>query len=469
MTDHDGSSFRRPPAITVTAASIGVVTASIAAIVHPVSAEAATPKYPSWSDVQQAKASVQAQQKMVDQINGLVGELQTNATTAGIQSEIAIESFHQAQTALDDATQAAADLQRQADAAQKTAQTSSIRAGLLASHLMRSAGTDGSLGLLLQGGDSGAADKLLYQLGTMSQLTEQSQRIYDQAVTDRNAAQAFAAQAKAAQQVRKQAADAAKQASEAAQAAATAAQAAVTTQQQKQSELTAQLASLKNESLQVAQQYVVGQQAIAAEKAAAAAAAAAAKHAAEVAAAKKAAADQAARDRAAAAAQHQQQPSGGGSSGGGGASGSALSAPSQPAPSANNGSTAPDPAIVNAVISYARAQIGKPYIWDGAGPTGFDCSGLTMMAYAYAGLNIGGHGVVSQYLQGQALGQLVPRSQALPGDLVMWGTAPYGLYHVGIYVGGGMMIAAPTVGDVVKEQPVWGTPIDVVVRPSMGR
>jgi cell wall-associated NlpC family hydrolase len=493
MSEHDGSSFRRPPAVIVSAAAIGVVTASIAAIVHPVAAEAAKPKYPSWDDVQQAKSNVAEQQKMVDQISGLVNELQANATTAGIQSEIATEAFHQAQADLDDAKQQADELQKQADAAQKTAQTSSVRAGLLASHLMRSAGTDGSLNLLLQGGNGGAADRLLYQLGTMSQLTEQSRRIYNQAITDRNAAQSFAEQAKAAQKVRKQAADAAQQASESAQAAAAAAQSAVTTQQQKQGELTAQLASLKNESLQVAQQYVAGQQAIAAQKAAEAAAKkaaeeAAAKATAAKAAADKAAADKAARDKAAAdkaaadkaaadaaAAAAAQNPSSGSSSGGASAPGTpaAPSAPSKPsaptAPAAPAASGQPNQAIVNAVIAYARAQIGKPYVWDGAGPGGFDCSGLTMMAYAYAGVNIGGHGVGMQYRQGAALGQLVPRSQAQPGDLVMWGTAPYGLYHVGIYIGGGQMIAAPTVGDVVKQQPVWGAPINVVVRPSMGR
>ncbi|GAA4160899.1 hypothetical protein GCM10022286_17670 [Gryllotalpicola daejeonensis] len=457
MSEHDGSSFRRP-AITVSAAALGVLTATVGIVAHP--SQASATEYPTWTDVQNAKANVSAQKAMVDKINGLVAKLQDQATTAGIKSEEAVEAYHQAQGDLADATEKAAELKKQADAAQKTAETSTVRAGLLASHLMRTAGTDGSIGLLLEGSDSGAADKLLYQLGTMSQLTEQSRKIYDQAVADRNTAQSLAAQAKAAQQAKKKAADAAEKASKAAQDAAAAAQLAVTTQQQKQTELTAQLATLQNTSTEVAAQYVKGQQAIAAQKAAEAAA-------------ERQRQAQAAQAAAEARRKQQQQhsSSGSGSTGSSGSSGSTHSGSSGgssgSAPHTSNG--APDAAIVAQAIAYARAQIGKPYVFDGAGPNSFDCSGLTMMAYQSAGLNIGGHGVVYQYRQAAALGQLVPRSQAQPGDLIFWGTAPNGLYHVGLYIGNGQMIAAPQAGENVKQQAVWGTPIDVVARPSMGR
>ncbi|AYG05287.1 NlpC/P60 family protein [Gryllotalpicola protaetiae] len=417
---------------------MGVLTASIGIIAHPAPANAVD--YPTWGDVQQAKANVQTQQAMVDKINALVGQLQEQATAAGIKSEQAVEAYHQAQQQLDDATQKAADLKTQADAAQKTAETSTVRAGLLASHLMRTAGTDGSIGLLLQGGDSGAADKLLYQLGTMSQLTEQSKRVYDQAIADRNTAQSLSEQAKAAQDARQKAADAAQQALQAANDAADAAQAAVATQQQKQTDLTAQLASLQNTSTQVAAQYVAGQQAIAAAKAAAAAQAAAA------AAAEKLREQQ----------QQQQQqgkpPSGGGSNG--------APPPVTTAP--------PSASAVQTAINYARAQIGKPYIINGSGPNGYDCSGLTMQAYAAAGIYIGGHGSTWQYQYAAAHGQLVARSNAQPGDLIFWGTAPNDVYHVGIYIGGGQMIAAPQVGENVKQQAVWGAPLAVVARPSIG-
>ncbi|GAA4178406.1 C40 family peptidase [Gryllotalpicola koreensis] len=447
MNEHDGASFRRP-AITITAAAMGVLTASVGIVAHPSAALAAD--YPTWNDVQQAKANVQAQKAMVDRINSLVGQLQEQATSAGIKSEQAVEAYNQALTQLDDATDKAKSLKAQADAAQKTAETSTVRAGLLASHLMRTAGTDGSIGILLQGGNAGAADKLLYQLGTMSQLTEQSKRVYDQAVADRNTAQSLAAQASAAQDARQKAADAAQEALQAANDAADAAKAAVTAQQQKQSELTAQLASLQNTSNAVAAKYVAGQQAIAAAKAEAAAAAA------------QAAAAQRQREQQAAAAQHQNQNSGSGSSNSsGGSNPSGGSAPPV--------TTAPPSAsIVQTAINYARAQVGKPYIINGSGPAGYDCSGLTMQAYAAAGVYIGGHGSTWQYQYAAAHGQLVARSNAQPGDLIFWGTPPNDVYHVGIYIGGGMMIAAPQVGENVKIQSVWGSPLNVVARPSIG-
>jgi cell wall-associated NlpC family hydrolase len=387
---------------------------------------------------------------MVDKISTLVGQLQDQATAAGIRSEQAVEAYNQAQAELDDATQKASELASQADAAQKTAETSTVRAGLLASHLMRTAGTNGSMGLLLQGNDSGAADKLLYQLGTMSQLTEQSKRVYDQAIADRNTAQSLAEQAKAAQQARQKASDAAKQALKNAQDAAAEAQVAVTTPQQKQGELTAQLASLQNTSVEVAAQYVAGQQAIAAAKAAAAAA--------EKQREAEAAAERQRQAAAAAAAQQQQHQTGGGTAA------KPPAAPSTPPVT----SAPPRTSIVDAAVNYALAQVGKPYIINGAGPAGYDCSGLSMQAYAAAGLYIGGHGVIYQYKYAAAHGQLVSRSNWQRGDLIFWGTAPNGLYHVGIYLGNGQMVAAPQVGENVKIQSVWGAPIDVVARPSIG-
>jgi cell wall-associated NlpC family hydrolase len=455
VSEHHGAGFRRP-AITISAAAMGVLTASMGIVAHPAAAEAAD--YPSWDDVQQAKANAQAQQAMVDKINSLVGQLQDSASAAGIKSEQAVEAYNQAKGDLADATSKADELQKRADAAQKTAETSTVRAGLVASHLMRTAGTNGSIGLLLEGGDAGAADKLLYQLGTMSQLTEQSKRVYDQAIADRNTAQSLAEQAKAAKQAREDAAAAAQQALKAAQDAAEEAQAALATQQQKQGELTAQLAALQNTSVEVAAQYVAGQQAIAAAKAA------------QKAAAEQAAAEERRRQAQAAAAaaaqQQQQQPR---PPAGGGAPPAGHSAPAGGGTSTPPTSTRPPSAsIVDRAVSYALAQVGKPYIIDGAGPAGYDCSGLTMQAYAAAGLNIGGHGVVYQYRLAAARGQLVPRSQAQRGDLIFWGTAPKGLYHVGLYLGNGQMVAAPQVGENVKVQPVWGAPLNVVARPSMG-
>jgi peptidoglycan DL-endopeptidase CwlO len=86
---------------------------------------------------------------------------------------------------------------------------------------------------------------------------------------------------------------------------------------------------------------------------------------------------------------------------------------------------------MSAVIDYARAQIGKNYVTGGDGPNGFDCSGFTSRAYARAGLRLP-HSSGGQ----AARARTVSRSQARAGDLVV------GPGHVGIYMGGGMMIDA---------------------------
>jgi cell wall-associated NlpC family hydrolase len=173
---------------------------------------------------------------------------------------------------------------------------------------------------------------------------------------------------------------------------------------------------------------------------------------AEAEAAKEAAALAAAQQRyvdaaaAAAAAPAPSPPSGtgtGSSRGSGGGSGPA------PAPSANvpvNGGGAA------AAIAYARAQLGKPYCYAGSGPGCFDCSGLTMQAWGAAGVSMP-HYSGAQY----SMFPHVPLNAMQPGDLVFWG--PGGSEHVGLYIGGGQMIAAPSTGDVVKIQAVWGSPV----------
>jgi peptidoglycan DL-endopeptidase CwlO len=137
---------------------------------------------------------------------------------------------------------------------------------------------------------------------------------------------------------------------------------------------------------------------------------------------------------------------------GGGTSGGGTSGGGGPAPSANvpvNGGGA------SAAIAYARAQLGKPYCYAGAGPACFDCSGLTMRAWGAAGVSMP-HYSGAQYSRFPK----VPLGAMQPGDLVFWG--PGGSDHVALYIGGGQMIAAPHTGDVVKIQAVYGSPVGAV-------
>jgi peptidoglycan DL-endopeptidase CwlO len=102
-----------------------------------------------------------------------------------------------------------------------------------------------------------------------------------------------------------------------------------------------------------------------------------------------------------------------------------------------------------AAIAFAYAQLGKPYVYGAAGPDSYDCSGLTMRAWGAAGVSMP-HYSGAQY----SAFPHVPLSAMQPGDLVFWG--PGGSSHVGLYIGGGMMIAAPHTGDHVRVQAVYG-------------
>jgi cell wall-associated NlpC family hydrolase len=97
-------------------------------------------------------------------------------------------------------------------------------------------------------------------------------------------------------------------------------------------------------------------------------------------------------------------------------------------------------------VDTAMAQRGKPYVWAAGGPGSFDCSGLTSYAYAAAGVSL----AHSSRLQSQ-MGQAVSRDALQPGDLVFFYSP---VSHVGIYIGNGQMVHAPTSGDVVKVSPL---------------
>ncbi|NDU76320.1 NlpC/P60 family protein [Actinomadura sp. DSM 109109] len=107
-------------------------------------------------------------------------------------------------------------------------------------------------------------------------------------------------------------------------------------------------------------------------------------------------------------------------------------------------------------LRYAMGKIGRPYVWGAAGPSTFDCSGLTMWAYKQVGINLP-HYTGSQWNAGTH----VSRSELQPGDLVFFYSD---LHHMGIYVGGGKMLHAPQTGDVVKIAPMDGRPFAGGVR-----
>jgi cell wall-associated NlpC family hydrolase len=125
-----------------------------------------------------------------------------------------------------------------------------------------------------------------------------------------------------------------------------------------------------------------------------------------------------------------------------------LPAGSAPAPSGS----------VAAVVRYAEAQVGKPYVWGADGPSSFDCSGLTMMAWRQAGISLP-HSAAAQY----SVGRHVTRAELRPGDLI-FRYSP--ISHVAMYVGNGMQVAATHTGSTVKLQSAFQGEIVGYSRPT---
>jgi cell wall-associated NlpC family hydrolase len=140
----------------------------------------------------------------------------------------------------------------------------------------------------------------------------------------------------------------------------------------------------------------------------------------------------------------------------------AANRPATTAPSAGSSSPTPPPKAVSgnvgAVIRYAHAQLGKPYRWGATGPDTFDCSGLTMMAWAQAGVSLP-HSSRAQI----GIGRQVTRSELQPGDLIFRYTP---ISHVSLYVGNGQQIAATHTGSTVKLQSAWQGEIVGFSRPT---
>ena len=95
-------------------------------------------------------------------------------------------------------------------------------------------------------------------------------------------------------------------------------------------------------------------------------------------------------------------------------------------------------AAAQVAVNTALAQLGKPYVWGGAGPSSFDCSGLTQYAYGAAGRSL----PHSSRMQ-SSVGTPVSTANLQPGDLLFFYSP---VSHVGMYIGNGQMVHAPTSG-----------------------
>ncbi|RZU64001.1 NlpC/P60 family protein [Microterricola gilva] len=427
---------RVKPVTVFSAVTIGAMAATVG-LAGPV---AAAPDYPSWDDIQNAKKNEATKKAEIDKITGFLDGLRAKADAAMKQSLIASEAWRTNQEDLAAATGRESKLKDQQAAATKKAETSKMRAGLLASHLARSGGQDMSINLFLEGD---GADDLLRQLGAASKLSEQSQKIYDEAIQDSNTVASLAEQARAATTERERLAAEAQTKLDAANALAQVAVDAYDAEQRKSDELYAQLAVLRDSTAQLERERVEGERA-----------------------------EEAAKNPPPVV-----QPPAGGNGGNGGNGGSTPTPqPSNPAvtppvtPPVNPPVTPPvkppvtppvtppvNSSAAEQAISFALAQLGDRYVLGGAGPDVWDCSGLTRGAYGSAGVWIGTHSATNQYRTMAAQNRLVPFSDRQRGDLIFWtdnGGGDY--YHVAIYLGNGRIVEAPNETRPVREYFIWG-------------
>ncbi|AMB57565.1 NlpC/P60 family protein [Microterricola viridarii] len=426
---------RVKPATIFSAVTIGAVAASVG-MVGPV---VAAPDYPSWSDVQNAKNNEATKKAEIAKLTGFLDSLRATADAAMRESMVAAEAWRVNQEQLTEATEREKSLKSQQATAAKKAETSKMRAGLLASHLARSGGQDMSINLFLQGD---GADDLLRQLGAASKLSAQSQEIYSDAIQDSNTAASLAEQATAAATERQRLAALAQTKLDAANATAQVAVNAYDTEQRKSDELYAQLALLRDSTAELERARIEGERA---EEAA---------------------------NNPPPVVPPITPPAGGGT--GGGSTPKPTTPPTTPTtppvtPPVKPPVTPPvDPPVVPPVtpptnasaveqaISFAQAQLGKRYQLGGAGPDVWDCSGLTMKAYGSAGVGIGSHGATAQYVTMRNQNKLVPFSDRQRGDLIFWEDGPGDVYHVAIYLGNGRILEAPNENAPVREYFIWG-------------
>jgi len=403
---------RRPRGAAAAVASALAIAAGLIMVVGSGTTASAAPNarsvdYPTWGDVQRAKANQAAKQAEVAKIQGILNQLSTQADALGKIAEQKAELSNQANAALATATKKTDRLQSQAKAAAKRADKSSKRASAVIAQLAQTGGGNFSVGLLF--GSAQSTDQLLSTLSTASRLSQSASEILKQAQFDKNTASSLAASAKVAEKKRKALADDAQSASDAAKKASDAALAQLAEQQAAANTMYAQLASLKNSTAAVEEQYQLG-------------------------------VEEEARQN-------------------------AVKTPPS-APIINPNPPAPVAGAVAGAIAYAEAQLGEPYAYGGAGPNSWDCSGLTMMSYRSVGVSIGGHGVTMQYNTMKAEGRLVNLSQLQPGDLLFYADGG-GFYHVTMAVGGGKMIEAPRAGVPVRIVSIrYGDLVPYVGRPT---
>jgi murein DD-endopeptidase MepM/ murein hydrolase activator NlpD len=235
----------------------GILIGLALALAVPAGAQAAT--YPTWDELQAAKANTAAGAAAVQQITGLIAQLETNVAVTRAEAELRTDELIVAQQKFDDAVMRANQIQAQADASAAEAAAAEKNAGQVAAQLYRAGTGDVGVNLFLDAGNAAATEALLAKLGSMEKMVERTSGIYNRAQEKQNAARSLADQAEVARAEREKLRIAAEEALAAAQAAQAAAEAALAESQAKKIELDQQLKFLQDTEAQTAAAYQEGE------------------------------------------------------------------------------------------------------------------------------------------------------------------------------------------------------------------
>ena len=378
----------------------------------------ANPDYPTAAEVAAAKRDVVKKQKMIERIENLIADLQDDVEALNREASIKAEIFNVAQEEFEIVERKVKVLEKQATQALAEANQAAQQLGQIASQMLRNGSGGTSLNLFLNPGE---AEDLLYQLGAQEKLAKQTELIYQKSLERQRLAKALTDELAAAQEELEGKADFAKKAFDEAQAAANAVEAKVAENKRQNKIFYRQLASLRDTASDLERQRAEG------------------------------------------LAWEARQEEG--------------TAPPEAPELYEVGP--PNQDKVDRVIAFAKAQLGKRYVLGGRGPNVWDCSGLTLKAYEAAGIYIGTHSVSNQFIRAMDKRQLVPLRQVEAGDLIFWSTSNNHLnrgygdkYHIGIYIGGGLILDAPNPSKPVRIIPMnqrLGEMVPYAARPSATR
>ncbi|PPF80559.1 peptidase M23 [Subtercola sp. Z020] len=196
MTEHSAPARPRRPLRALLQAAVVSFALVLGDALAPEAARAVD--YPSWEDVLAARSNEASKQGEIARIQNLISGLEAETVAAQALSEQRGAEYETAQIAFDEGVRVSDELDQKAGEAEAEAAASSQRAGSIAAQLARSGGSNLSIALL-GGSGGGDADALLYQLGALSKLTEQTSGIYAAAEQSRNSAAAIASQAEVAE------------------------------------------------------------------------------------------------------------------------------------------------------------------------------------------------------------------------------------------------------------------------------